>query len=124
MQSGNKDLPREKREEILENETPSIRQEIPKEETYDKYGDASRKIEIWAIGEHGGFARIHFTVIPQAVSLIAGIFVYTVGNKPISAGYAKAGANVGENRELGAVFCVKGFKNLRKQMHPQQRYNY
>ena len=41
-----------------------------------------------------------------------GRFVYTVGNKPISARREKTGAYVGENRKLDAVFCVKGFQEF------------
>ena len=35
-----------------------------------------------------------------------------VGDKPISDGYAKTGAYFGENRKVGAVFCVKFFQEL------------
>ena len=45
---------------ISKNEMPCIGEEIPKETTYNKYGDASGKIEIGAIGIHGAFARIPF----------------------------------------------------------------
>ena len=45
-----KNLPREAIERILENEMHGAGKEIPKEETYSKYGDAARKIEIGAIG--------------------------------------------------------------------------
>ena len=40
-------------------------------------------------------------------SLIAGRFVYAAKDKPISAGRAKTGAYVGENRKLDARFFVK-----------------
>ena len=46
------------------------------------------------------------------MALIEGGFVYAVGNKPISAGYAKAGAYVYENRELDARFCASGFQEF------------
>ena len=42
--------------------------------------------------------------------LIEGRFGYAVWNKPISAGYTKNGAYVGENRELDDWFRVKGFE--------------
>ena len=71
-------------EKISENEMPCIRK-IPKEETCSKYGDASRKIEIGAIGNNVEFARIPSSGIPGRASLIEGGSVYTVGNKPISA---------------------------------------
>ena len=44
--------------------------------------------------------------------LIGGGFVYAVGNKQISDGYAKTGAYVGENRKLDTVCCVKGFREF------------
>ena len=44
----------------------------------------------------------------MGVSLIGGRFVYTVENKPISAGREKTGAYVDENSKLDAMFCVKG----------------
>ena len=53
-------LPREASEQILENEMPGMRIEIQKGDTYSKYGDAVRKIEIEAIEKHGTFARIPF----------------------------------------------------------------
>ena len=60
----NKNLPRTASELNLENEMPGMRKEIPKEETYNKYGDAARKIEIEAIEKHGTFIRIPFGQIP------------------------------------------------------------
>ena len=40
-------------------------EEIPKEETYKKYGDASGGIEIGSIEKHGAFARMTFSEIPD-----------------------------------------------------------
>ena len=59
-----KNLPMEASELILENEMPGMGKEIPKEETYNKYGDAARKIEIEAIEKHGTFIRVPFDQIP------------------------------------------------------------
>ena len=53
--------------EILENEMHGMAKEIPEEETYNEYGDAARKIEIESVGEHGAFARIPFSGIPEGV---------------------------------------------------------
>ena len=86
---------------------PGMRNEIHKEETYIKYGDAARKVEIEATGKHGAFKRSPCSGIPEGESLIAGRFVYTMGNKPIAAGRKKTGAYVGTNRKLDARFCVK-----------------
>ena len=55
-----------------------MRKEIPKGETYNKYGDAARKVEIGAIGKHGAFKMPHFSEIPEAGSLIEGLFAHTV----------------------------------------------
>ena len=46
MQSAKFNLSRSNSEEILGNGIPGMRKEIPQEETYYKYGDASRKVEI------------------------------------------------------------------------------
>ena len=91
---------------------PGMRKEIPKAETYNKYGDAARKVEIEATGKHGAFKRSPCSGIPEGESLIAGRFVYTMGNKPIAAGRKKTGAEVGENRKLEARFCAKGFREF------------
>ena len=57
--------PREKSEQIPENEMPGMRKRIPKEETQNKYGGASRRIELEAIGENGTFVRVPFSEIPE-----------------------------------------------------------
>ena len=97
MQPGKFNLSRSESEEILENEMPGIRKEIQKEETYNKYGGDASKVEIDAIEKHGTFERMHFSAIPEG-SLIEGRFVYTVENKPISAGAPKPVPIFGENR--------------------------
>ena len=51
------------------------RKEIPKEETYNKYGDSAGKVEIDAIGEHGAFTRPFFGN-PGWGSVIEGRFAY------------------------------------------------
>ena len=60
MKSSNRNLPRMESEIISENEMTGMRKEIPKAETYNKYGDAARKIEIEAIWKHLDFARPPF----------------------------------------------------------------
>ena len=40
-------------------------EEILKEATYNKYGDAARKIEICDIGKHGDFVGIPFSEVPR-----------------------------------------------------------
>ena len=44
---------------------PVAREAIQKEETYNKYGDAARKVEIEAIEKHGAFIRVPFSGIPE-----------------------------------------------------------
>ena len=66
------------------------------------------KIEIEAIGKHGDFAGIHFPRCHRGNPLIEGIFGYSVGNKPISAGHTKTAAYVDGDRKLDAGFGVKG----------------
>ena len=61
-----KNLPMDASELILENEMPWSRKEIPKEETYSKYGDATRKIEIGAIEKTMALLfEFHFAKFPQ-----------------------------------------------------------
>ena len=62
--------------------------------------------------KHGTFIRVPFDQIPPGESLIEGRFVYTIKNKPLSAGYGKTGAYLDENRKLDAGFCVEGFQEL------------
>ena len=62
---------KEKTRNILENEIPGMG--IPKEETYNKYGDSSRKIGIIDIAKHGGFLlRIRSARISEFGSLVEG----------------------------------------------------
>ena len=53
---------------ISENEMPGMRKEIPKEETFNKYGGAAREVEIEAIGKRGFLRRIHLSEIPDGGS--------------------------------------------------------
>ena len=79
---------------------------------YNKHGAAARKIEIEAVEKHGAPDRISFSQIPNGGSLIEGRFVYTIKNKPTSAGYGETGAYLDENRKLDARFCAEGFQEL------------
>ena len=65
MQSGKFNLSRSNSEKISENEIPGMRNEIPKEETRAKYGDAAMEVEIGAIGKRGAFRRIPFAGMPD-----------------------------------------------------------
>ena len=47
------------------NEIPGIRKEIHKEETFSKYGESSREVEIGPIKKHGAFRGVPFSGIPD-----------------------------------------------------------
>ena len=76
-------------EKIIEREMHGAGEAIQKEETYNKYGGAARRIEIEAIGEHGTFVRTLATEIPEGEVVIDGRFVYTTKHRPVKSGYAK-----------------------------------
>ena len=50
----------DKIEGIIEQEMPGRRKVTPKDETYNKYGDASWEIAIGSIEKHGTFGRSNF----------------------------------------------------------------
>ena len=56
MQSGKFNLSRTKSDEISRNGMPCMRKGMPKEETYDKYGEADRRVGIGDI-ENVGHSR-------------------------------------------------------------------
>ena len=65
MQSGKRNCPIPYSGGISENVTPAIWNAIQGDETYEKYGVAARKAEFDATGDHGAFAGIHFSGIPD-----------------------------------------------------------
>ena len=87
---------------------PGMRNEIRKEETYNKYGGDVSIIEIWGYWETWNFRAAAILGDSGRESLIEGRLVCAVGNKPLSAGHAKTCTYVDENRKLDAIFCVKG----------------
>ena len=54
---GHKNLSGGKSVQFRKNEMPGMEWGIPKEETYRKYGDAAREVEIGAVGKMGHFAN-------------------------------------------------------------------
>ena len=85
---------------------PGMRKEFPKEETYNKYGDAARKIEIGAIENTELLYESPFLEFRNGVTEREGRFVYAMGDKPIKAGHKRAGSYIDESRKLDARFCV------------------
>ena len=59
-------------EKILEDEFPKMRKEVPKEETFNKYGKAARQIEIAAFNEYGAIEEINESEMPQGYKLLRG----------------------------------------------------
>ena len=57
-----------------------IRYGAPKDETYNKYGDADRKVDIDSLEEHGNFARYDISEIPDGCAEFDGAFSYTLIN--------------------------------------------
>ena len=111
MKAKNHNLPKEKIEQIPENEMPGMRKEIPKEETQNKYGDASRKLKLAQLGNMVRLYEYHFQRFRKG-SLIEGRFAYTVKNKQIAAGHKKTGAYLDGDRKLDAGCCVGGFQEF------------
>ena len=64
MQSRKFSLSRSNGDEISENEMPGMPNVIPTEETYNKYGDANRRVGIGDIAEHGAFGGDAFLANP------------------------------------------------------------
>ena len=107
MKSTNRNLSRAGSVIIPENEMPGMRKEIPKEETYNKYGDSARKIEIGAIGKRGTFIRIPFQKFRGRSAERRAIFVQNE-NKQIADCRKITGACVDEHRKLDARFRAGG----------------
>ena len=89
-------------EKILEEEFPKMRKEIPKEETFNKYGRAARQIEIAAFNEYGAIEEINESEMAQGHKLLRGRFVYTIKEKELKPGETKSDAHVSDTRRLDA----------------------
>ena len=87
-QMESKNLSREKREEILENEMRGGEERNFERGAYKKYGDAASKVEIGEIENMGHFFEFLLGDTGRRI-LIWGGFAYAVGNKPISVGHTK-----------------------------------
>lgn len=53
---------------------PGTRKEIPKEKTYNYYGDDGRKVEIRSLGDHVAFIRALTKDVPRDGGGINGMF--------------------------------------------------
>ena len=60
-----------------------------KDETYNKYGDSERKVEIDPMVGHGSYARFDISAIPRDCAVIGGRFVSAMANEPLKFRYAK-----------------------------------
>ena len=74
---------------ITEQEMRGANKAIQKYETYNKYGDASRRIESAALEEHASFLRTLANKIRKGVVVIDGRCVYTSKRKHVKYGYEK-----------------------------------
>ena len=83
--------------------------EIPKEAARNKYGARREKLKLKQLRNVAFLLEFLLGGIPNGASVIEGGFVYTVKNKPLSAGYGKTGAYLDENQKIDARFFVKGF---------------
>ena len=88
-----------------------MRKESPKEEAYNKYGDADRKIEIGAIENTELLYEFPFLEFRKGL-LRVGRFVYAMKNKPITTGRKRTGSYIDESRKLDAIFCVGGLQEF------------
>ena len=87
-----------------------MRKEIPKEETFNKYGRAARRIEIAAFNEYGAIEEINESEMEKGHKLLRGRFVYTIKEKELKVGEPKTGAHVSDTRRLDARLRVRGFE--------------
>ena len=121
------DLSRKSLEEIPGREIPGTRYAIPQVETYRKYGDASRKVEIDALEERGTFPILGFFWGGIAYSRSETdecLLFYAMAKRPLKYGYAGPGAYVCGNRKSDALFARMVCQNFRVCAPRRKRYNY
>ena len=63
---------------------------MEKDDAYNSYGDAERKVEIKALGGRNTFIRVMRCGVSKGEVCINGRFGYTAKNNPMKAGRAKA----------------------------------
>ena len=102
----------ERSQKIIEQDMHGMRKGIPKEETYNYYGDAPRRVEIAALGDHGPFSRVSSKDVPKAEVCINGRFVYTIKRKQSKAGHTRTNAYIDSQRRLDARFAREVIEKL------------
>ena len=74
--------------EIIEQEMPCMSKSTP-QETYNYYGDASRKVEIKELEDNGAFIAVLSKDVPRDGVRISGTFLYTTKHQPLRAGHTR-----------------------------------
>ena len=65
MKAKNHNLSKEKSEQIMENEMPGMRKEIPKKKHKINTEMQQEELGLGLLGENGTFVRVHFSEIPE-----------------------------------------------------------
>ena len=124
IQTGNKNLLRERSDGILENEIPGMGKENPKEELTINTVTPRGKLKLKLLGNMGLLREFLFGSIGWG-PLMEGRFVYAGENKPISADHAKNRAL--RWRKYKIIVHIFGVKVPPRvfggEMHHRQRYN-
>ena len=82
-----------------------MRKEIPKEETYNYYGEAERRLEIRSSWDHGAFIMALSSDVPRDGVCKYGRVVYTMEHKPLKAGHTKTEPYLDYRRWIDARFA-------------------
>ena len=82
---------------IIENEYPGMRKEIPENETFNKYGNAARLIELAEFENRGAVEVISKENVPYVAKFVTGRFVCTIKEKPTSEAKPRTNAHIDHN---------------------------
>ena len=94
---------------IIENGFPGMRKEIPEAETFNKYGDAARAIELQEFRSREAVKPVHISQVPRGAKFVTGRFVYTLKEKPVGIGKVRTAAHIDDVRKLDARLRARGF---------------
>ena len=86
-----------------------MRKEIPENETFNKYGNAARLIELAEFENRGAVEVISKENVPYGAKFVTGRFVYTIKEKPTSESKPRTNAHIDHIRKLDARLCARGF---------------